>query len=153
MSTKYMQTEFKGDVITIMEKFDNGRVKFSRTWGKAPIDHDWNWDIVGHGKLTRNSCGTLRKWHICQETGNNVPSLNSCYKRTCPVCFSTWAKRQAGKWVEKYRAYSYKSGNKLLSHIILSPYNQTNFGIEELHEYKKKFTKKFDGGSWVFHSH
>ena len=62
--------------------------------------------IVGNG-AEKGNCGTIRFVGSCTDhhTGHEVIARNWCKDRTCPVCHSTWAIRQAGKSIERIRAY------------------------------------------------
>jgi len=73
--------------------------------------------LPGTGKVTRpGECGKPRpgKWEVCSHDHNHQKSYNptTCGKPECPICWTTWAKREAHRQSAGLIAYQNRNGGQ-----------------------------------------
>lgn len=67
----------------------------------APLTDGISWILPGHG-APRESCGTVRTWGHREGSGWDWwKHLRSCRRFDCPKCYEDWAKREAGRVLER----------------------------------------------------
>jgi hypothetical protein len=131
--------------------------QFNFSWGK--------WILVGHGKISKISCGKFKSFKICSRTELHGQSkLNGenhagevfvhkvhqwCHSPLCPTCFLYgWAKREADHATQRLekasKGYVDEKGVKHAplgnpQHIVVSP-PETDWGLAEFQN--SKFIEK-----------
>jgi len=113
-------------------------------------------------------CGEVSGIKACPE-GDNKPKLlyKRCFRPECPVCYGSWANREASHGVERLekgeRVY-YRVGKKTyrVRHIVFSPPQDEALkamismdGFKDLRSECVRVVKKagIHGGCVIFHSH
>lgn len=141
--------------------------------GSFVIGHDWGTlgarQMVGHGSVTNDNCGTYRGRYGCLHTELHElplmldgkkwkgqvyhhPVFYSCHKPSCPVCFRSWAFREAGEIDTRLAEASKRFG--LVEHIIasvpLSSYGLSDEGLRAK-TVKALAVRGIVGGCLIFH--
>lgn len=125
------------------------------------------WRIVGNGKVTNENCGKFRGFRGCIRTDlHDVVTLAgesyhgkayvcvkhfSCFKPDCPVCYLSWALREAKAIAGRLDGLR-KFG--LAEHIVVSvPLKDYGLGFEKLRAKVVKVCKDrgIKGGVMIFH--
>lgn len=139
-----------------------------------PVNDGWghfgDYELVGHGSVTNPaSCGKYRVTKGCL----NVPLHNritldgvnyagkvythkvhfGCDKPSCPVCYLSWAKREADKIEQRLVVGSKRFGK--IEHIVASvPIEEYELSFEDLRSrvVKALYVRDVVGGILIFHA-
>jgi len=129
------------------------------------VDWSYDWLLPGHGEKY-SDCGEWRSRGCLNVEGHNQQGLDedhvglvyiqryqrTCFRSQCPVCYESWAGKEAGK-IE----YRLKAGpkNRKVIHVIVSPPVEDWVRMEYLQlrnkSYKVAKSSGFWGGSCIFH--
>jgi hypothetical protein len=127
-----------------------------------------DFQLVGHGKVTNDDCGKFSSFYGCVRTdlhdhvgldGVNYegkayvkPIFHSCDKPSCPVCYLSWASREAHKIEARLAEGAKRFG--LVEHAVASiPVKDYGLSYEVLRgkAVKALFVRGVVGGALLFH--
>jgi hypothetical protein len=127
-----------------------------------------NYQLVGHGEVTNAYCGKFASFWGCPQVelhthktldGQDFKGkvfvhkvFNSCDKPSCPICFKSWAVREAGKIERRLKEASKRFG--IVEHIVVSvpakDYGMTDKGLHRK-VIKMLFGLGVPGGAMIVH--
>ena len=123
-----------------------------------------DWNLPGHG-VAYSDCGSWRArgcMHVEDHPNRTLDGLEgpqimvewykrSCFRSECPVCYESWAGREAGKIA--YRL-SFKRKGEII-HVVVSPSDSdiSSMPYDKLRAKCYRIAKRhgFRGGSCIFH--
>ena len=123
-----------------------------------------DWQLPGHG-VAYSDCGSWRArgcMHVEDHPTMTLDGLKgaqivvewykrSCFRAECPVCYESWAGREAGKIAHRL---SFKRNGKVI-HVVVSPSDSDVFSLpyDKLRAKCYRIVKMhgFRGGSCIFH--
>lgn len=91
--------------------------------------------IPGFGTPHEN-CGNFFSVKICTQCGKLTPRVNTCDRPSCPICWQSWARKEAGRIEERFtgfrNAFKKTKGRRLGNpmHLVFSPPQE--YAIEKL---------------------
>lgn len=128
------------------------------------VEWGYDWNLPGHGE-SYGDCGSWRMKGCLNVDGHHQEGLlekmsskvfvrlykRRCLRAECPVCYESWAGKEAGKIA--YRLKAWRKGRVI--HLIVSPsfLDVCRLDFEELRAKSYVVSKKsgFLGGSCIFH--
>jgi len=135
-------------------------------FGSVLVEWGFEWGLPGHGEAYYN-CGHLKNKGCLNVEGHKQNLVDgtaaagkvfvrryrrTCMRAQCPICYESWAGREAGKIEYRLRASPKKARD---IHVVVSPSTMDvlRLSYEDLRRKTYVVAKKsgFWGGSCIFH--
>ena len=137
--------------------------KYQDAKSLLPDDRVGGWGLPGHGD-SKLDCGVFF-FLVCLEVGKHFqsrldgdagqvfvkPRRVSCGRPSCPVCFESWAMREAHRI--GYRFTEYRTRKKPIHVMASVPRDSWSLSVSEMRKASYKVLKKvgFYGGCCIYH--
>ena len=95
------------------------------------------WELPGFGE-SGPKCGVWYPDNVCSECGHVDMNAHKCGRRTCPDCWSMWAKEASVRATVRVQSFRYVHDFKQTAHATVSPTEGDIMTEREFYKGKKK---------------
>ena len=95
------------------------------------------WELPGFGE-SGPKCGVWYPDNVCSECGHVDMNAHKCGRRTCPDCWSMWAKEASVRATVRVQGFRYVHDFKQVVHATVSPTEGDIMTEREFYKGKKK---------------